>query len=140
MNHHTKDKGDLGVLKAQVDLFEKGYMILLPQTEHAPFDLVIYKNQTFKRVQVKYRELNKKGILEVRFRSSYSTSNGIVNKKVDKNQIDIYGIYCPQTDECYYFDPKTFKNSFSLRVETPKNNQMQNVKFAKDYREIPQLD
>jgi hypothetical protein len=30
-----------------------------------------------------------------------------------------------------------FHNSISLRVETPKNNQMQNVKFAKDYREVP---
>ncbi|WP_180230119.1 hypothetical protein [Bacillus sp. AFS073361] len=35
MKHHTKSKGDLGVLKAQVDLYEKGYMILLPHTEHA---------------------------------------------------------------------------------------------------------
>ncbi len=35
MKHHTKDKGDLGVLKAQLDLFEKGYTILLPYTEHA---------------------------------------------------------------------------------------------------------
>jgi len=30
--HHTKDKGDLGVLKAQVDLFEQGFMILNPCT------------------------------------------------------------------------------------------------------------
>jgi hypothetical protein len=137
MKHHTKSKGDLGVLKAQVDLYEKGYMILLPQTEHAPFDLVIYKDQNFKRVQVKYREIKQKGILEVRFCSSYSTSHGTVSKNVDKNQIDVYCIYCPQTDECYYFDPKSFHHSISLRVETPKNNQLQNVKFAKDYREVP---
>lgn len=137
MKHHTKHKGDLGVLKAQVDLYEKGYMILHPQTEHAPFDLVIYKDQIFKRVQVKYKEPNVKGILEVRFRSSYSTSKGSVNKNVDKKQIDIYCIYCPQTDECYYFDPKSFNNSLSLRIDAPKNNQMLNVKFAKDYREIP---
>lgn len=57
MKHHTKDKGDLGVLKAQVDLFEKG--------------------------------------------------------------------------------PKNFQNSISLRVEMPKNNQLLNVKFAIDYREVP---
>ena len=137
MKHHTKYKGDLGVLKAQVDLYEKGYMILLPQTEHAPFDLVIYKDRNFKRVQVKYRELNEKGILEVRFRSSYSTSKGTVNKVVDKNEIDIYCIYCPQTDECYYFNPKTFHSSISLRVKAPKNNQLQNIKFAQDYREVP---
>lgn len=63
MQHHTKTKGDLGVLKAQVDLCEKGYMILYPHTEHAPFDLVIYKDNQFKRVQVKYRELSSKGKL-----------------------------------------------------------------------------
>jgi len=40
--HHTKDKGDLGVLKAQVDLFEHGFIVALPVTEHAPFDLIIY--------------------------------------------------------------------------------------------------
>jgi hypothetical protein len=76
MKHHTKSKGDLGVLKAQVDLYEKGYMILLPHTEHAPFDLVVYKDQCFKRVQVKYRNLNVKGILEVRLSSSYSIARG----------------------------------------------------------------
>lgn len=98
---------------------------------------MIYKDQIFKRVQVKYKGPNVKGILEVRFRSSYSTSKGSVNKNVDKNQIDVYCIYCPQTDECCYFDPKSFNSSFSLRIDAPKNNQMLNVKFAKDYREIP---
>jgi len=137
MKHHTKSKGDLGVLKAQVDLYEKGYMILLPHTEHAPFDLVGYKDQVFKRVQVKYRNLNKKGILEVRFSSSYSTSQGVMTKFIDKCEIDLYCVYCPQTDECYYFNPKSFHKSISLRVDTPKNNQMLNVKFAKNYREVP---
>ena len=47
MRHHTKDKGDLGVLKAQVSLYEQGYSILLPLTEHAPFDLVAYKDNDF---------------------------------------------------------------------------------------------
>jgi hypothetical protein len=34
--HHTKDKGDLGVLKAQIDLFEQGFVVAIPMTEHAP--------------------------------------------------------------------------------------------------------
>jgi len=53
-SHHTKDKGDLGVLKAQIDLFERG-----------------------------------------------------------------------------------FGSTASLRVETPKNGQRKNVKFAADYRRVP---
>ncbi|EJQ47188.1 Uncharacterized protein BWINRASL_04312 [Bacillus mycoides] len=48
MYHHTKTKGDLAVLKAQVDLYEKGYMILTPQTEHSPFDLAVYKGGVLK--------------------------------------------------------------------------------------------
>ena len=63
IKHHTKNKGDLGVLKAKLDLFEQGYLILNPETEHAPFDLAIYKNGEFKSVQVKYRSLNKRGTL-----------------------------------------------------------------------------
>ncbi|HDR4901174.1 hypothetical protein OCF11_05865 [Bacillus cereus] len=53
MYHHTKTKGDLAVLKAQVDLYEKGYMILTPQTEHSP------KNNQEKKVNFAsdYREI-----------------------------------------------------------------------------------
>ena len=137
MDHHTKTKGDLGVLKAQVDLYTKGYMILLPHTEHAPFDLVIYKDGEFKRVQVKYREVNIKGILEIRFRSVHSSTKGIFSSDVNKEEIDIYCVYCPDTDECYYFNPKMYNKSLSLRVETPKNNQLANIKYASDYREVP---
>ncbi|HJF33945.1 MAG TPA: hypothetical protein K8V56_19445 [Sporosarcina psychrophila] len=125
MYHHTKNKGDLGVLKAQVDLHQKGYLILIPHTEHSPFDLVVYK------------DIISRGLLEIRFRSSYCNTKGIVTSVVDKNEIDVYCVYCPQTDECYYFDPKRFDKSLSLRVEAPKNSQVHNVKFAKDYREVP---
>ncbi len=45
--HHTKNKGDLGVLKVKVDLYQQGFLLLVPETEHAPFDLVIYKNGCF---------------------------------------------------------------------------------------------
>ncbi|WP_371815001.1 group I intron-associated PD-(D/E)XK endonuclease [Mycobacterium sp. DL440] len=38
--HHTKDKGELGVAKAHADLVGKGFYVLFPATEHAPFDLV----------------------------------------------------------------------------------------------------
>ena len=75
--HHTKSKGDLGVLKAQVTLFEQGYLSLLPQTEHSEFDLVAYKEGIFKRVQVKYRSVDKKfGTISLHFSSVWSDKNG----------------------------------------------------------------
>ncbi len=91
----------------------------------------------FKRIQVKYREVNEKGILEIRFHSNYSTASGVAIKSVDKEEIDVYCVYCPQTDLCYYFDPKSFSESVSLRIAPPKNQQEKNVNFVDNYREIP---
>lgn len=137
MIHHTKNKGDLGVLKAQADLCAKGYVILTPLSEHTPFDIVAYKDKEFSRIQVKYRSLNSKGFLSVRFSSSYSTSKGYSERPIDKDEIDIYCVYCPDTDKCYYFNPKIFKSSVNLRVNQTLNNQNRNIHYAEDYLGIP---
>ncbi len=135
--HHTKQKGDLGVLKAQLDLFEQGFIILNPMTEHAPFDLVAYRDKKFLRIQVKYKSVDKTGSITVHFRSCWADKNGTHMQPVDKREVDIYCIYCPDTDECYYFNPSEFKRSVTLRVEMPKNNQSKNIKLATDYKRVP---
>jgi len=136
MRHHTKDKGDLGVLKAKCDLCEKGFVVLTPETEHAPFDLVIYKNGVFKTVQVKYRAA-KKGSVTVVFRSYWSDSNGCHKKEVDKSLIDLYCIYCPDSAKCYYFDPKQHNKAITLRLDPSKNNQTEKINFADDFLRVP---
>ncbi|WP_286291928.1 group I intron-associated PD-(D/E)XK endonuclease [Methylomarinovum tepidoasis] len=137
MAHHTKEKGDLGVLKAQLDLFEQGYLVMIPLTEHAPFDLVAYREGKFLRVQVKYKSVDHTGGITVHFRSSWADKEGTHTRFVDKDEIDLYCIYCPDTDMCYYLDPKKYNRSVTLRVEAPKNNQSQNVKSAADFRRVP---
>jgi protein-L-isoaspartate O-methyltransferase len=112
-------------------------LILVPETEHAPFDLVIYKDGVYKSVQVKFRNLSRNGVLQIPFRSSYSTSKGVMTKFVNKTMIDIYAVYCPQTDSCYYFDPKSYNRCISLRVKTSLNNQQQGVWLADDFRKVP---
>lgn len=135
--HHTKTKGDLGVLKVKVDLYLQGYLILVPETEHSPFDLVIFQKGIFKTVQVKFRNLTSKGVLEIPFRNSYSTSKGVKTKFVDKKLIDIYAVYCPQTDACYYFNPKQYNRSITLRVKTSLNNQKSKIHSADQFRKVP---
>jgi len=87
--HHTKNKRDLGVLKAQADLCEKGYLLCFPMSKHAPFDLVVYKDAFFKRVQVKTRSI-KNGFVTVRFEHSHSDSKGVHTNKANVDEIDIY--------------------------------------------------
>lgn len=135
--HHTKNKGDLGVLKVKLDLHLQEYLILNPETEHAPFDLVIYKDGVYKSVQVKYRSLSRNGTLQIPLRTSYAYSKGVVSKSIDKSEIDIFAVYCPETDSCYYFNPKQFGESVTLRVNTPLNNQSAGVHSADDFRKVP---
>lgn len=133
MMHHTKTLGDLGVLKAQLDMFQKGWVVAQPLTEHAPFDLIIYKDGECKTVQVKARNINSRGQLVVQFQNTYSDSNGTHSIEVDKTQIDIYCIYCVQTDICYYFNPNDFNKSVSFRMIPTKNNQSSNINNIEDY-------
>ena len=135
--HHTKEKGDLGVLKAQVDLFEQGFTIFSPQTEHSPFDLVAYKNGEFRRVQVKYRSKDQCGKIDIKFSTCWTDRNGTHTVPVDKTEIDLYCVYCPDTDECYYLEPGKFGSNVSLRVEAPKNGQKSGINFAADFRRVP---
>ena len=136
MQHHTKTLGDLGVFKAQLDLHIKGFTVCLPLTEHAPFDLVAYKEGVFKTIQVKSRSLCKSGVLQINFTSSWTNSKGPRIKAVNKDLVDLYCVYCPETDECYYFDPKHFTKSINLRIEPPKNNQTCGVHLASDFKNI----
>jgi hypothetical protein len=134
--HHTKNKGDLGVAKAHCDLVEKGYMVLFPTTEHAPFDLVAYDGIKFIRIQVKYRRAVN-GSVQIRLENWWADRNGSHGKPIDKSQIDVFCVYCPDTDKCYYFKPENIKTYFSLRIDTPKNNQSKNINFAEDFARVP---
>lgn len=136
-NHHTKVKGDLGVLKAKIDLYQKGFLILTPETEHSPFDLVIYKDNIFKRVQVKYRELID-GKVEIRGCTSWADKNGSHTRRYDLAHIDVFCIYVPSLDKCFYFQSNMFAGNKTLnfRVEAPKNNQ-NNFRLISDYSGVP---
>lgn len=134
--HHTKTKGDLGVLEAKLDLFKKGWTVCIPETEHSPFDIVIWKDGLIKTVQVKYRE-SKNGTITVSFKNSWNDRAGTHTVPVNKKYIDLYCVYCPDTDKCYYFKPQDFNNSLTLRITPSKNNQSVNVKLVSEFETIP---
>ncbi len=136
MKHHTKIKGDIGVSKCISDLTEKEYVVSLPLTEHAPFDIIAYKNGVCKTIQVKYREI-RNGALNISFRSSWADKNGSHVRFVDKSLIDYYCVYCPNNNKCYYFDPKLFGKNITLRVNETKNNQENKINLAKNYEHVP---
>ena len=60
-----KQKGDLAELKVACDLRRRGYLVLIPFGEAAPYDLVIDRNGNLERVQVKYRDRGERTAIEV---------------------------------------------------------------------------
>ncbi|QZT61193.1 group I intron-associated PD-(D/E)XK endonuclease [Mycolicibacterium austroafricanum] len=136
--HHTKDKGDLGVAKAHADLVSKGFTVLFPATEHAPFDLVAYAEGAFHRLQVKYRSA-RAGAVTVKFRSMWADRNGTHITPMDKKAVDLVCVYCPETDECYYISPSAHGVSVTLRIAPSKNGQLAGVLNAAAFRDLPSL-
>lgn len=135
--HHTKNKGDLGVLHAQLDLAKKGWTVLLPLTEHATFDLVAYREGRFLRVQVKYRAAVN-GALTAPMKTCWADRHGTHSVPIDRAAIDLMCIYCPDTERCYYVDPRTIRNHLRLRVQPVRNGQIKGVRYAEDFTEIPE--
>lgn len=134
--HHTKDKGDLGTAKAFADLVGRGFTVLSPATEHAPFDLVAYRTGAFHRVQVKFRSA-RAGTIFLQFRSMWADRNGTHIKRVDKSEIDVVCVYCPDTDECHYLRPADFRQSVTLRVRPAVSAQQRGIHLASDFRQFP---
>lgn len=136
MKHHTKTKGDEGVGFVIADLFSRGIQVAIPISEHLPFDLIaVLEDGSLKRVSVKYRKAVN-GVVKVMFRSTYSDKNGMHIKKLDKCQVDIFAIYCPDTGKVYYVDHNLFREAVNLRITAPRNRAKVNIHFAEDFMRL----
>jgi hypothetical protein len=134
--HHTKEKGDLGVVCAVADMVRKGFIVLNPMTEHAPFDLVAYDHERFYRVQVKYRAVVN-GTIRLPFTSSWADRHGTHTLHMDKGSVDVVCIYCPDTDRCYYIDPRQHRRAVTLRLAPTRNRQAKGVLLADQFLKFP---
>ena len=122
--HHTKDKGDLGLVKVMCDLSEQGFKILTPFSEHLPFDLVAFspKSGILYKVQVKYKRLSK-GVVNVPLRTSFLSSEGTITKRYKHGDFDVIAVYCPDIQSCAYLTSKEtehLSSTVTLRVVPPK--------------------
>jgi len=142
MRHHTKDKGDIGVSQVIADLVRNGIGVSIPLSEHSPFDLIaISANGKLAKIQVKYATA-KKGIIAVNLRHSYSDRRGVHTTTANQTHIDAYAVYCPNNNQVYYVRKREIKharNTLTLRIDTPKNNQVSGVRFASQFEDASRL-
>lgn len=113
--HHTKDKGDLAVIKTMLDLTEKGFSCYLPVSEHMPVDLIVISqdNPHPIRIQVKY---SSDGF--IKSKTTWADKNGTHTKKYSENDFDYFAIYLPEIDRVIY--PSIKYRGCTIRTSLPK--------------------
>lgn len=131
------NKGELAEAKVLSDLISREYKVFIAMSHSGPVDLVVERNQTLERVQVKYCESDGNIIKAHAYHSN--RSKGV--KKYTKHDIDWLAIYDKTTDMCYYIPAEELENGkrgLRLRINTSsayKRNQY-GIRFAKDYKAI----
>lgn len=133
----TKQIGDISLSMVLSALLRSNKKILLPFGEGYRYDLVIDDDNVFKRVQCKTGRLVN-GVVKFNMYSVVrdAATNKYVHKPYTDNEIDVYGIYCPQTHETYLISCKEFSGTTEarLRVDPSESKKPYLGKFAKDYR------
>lgn len=89
MNLNSKQKGNIGIGAAIAFFTKSGFNVSIPLTDSQSYDLVIEKDNEFKRVQVKYTSSKvPSGNYKVELRS-VSGSTRKVYKTVDSTNTDL---------------------------------------------------
>jgi PD-(D/E)XK endonuclease len=133
-----KTKGDLAELKVASDLLQRGYRIAIPYGEDHDFDLILCRDDSLERVQVKYTESDGR-VVYVRCRSSSLTKGKVRRiKHYTARTIEWIAVYDKTTDRCYYLSADELGNGrdlLTLRLVPTGNNQRQGIRYAEEYTE-----
>ena len=130
---NKKDIGEIGERIAIGELAKYGIDVMLPMSDNLPFDFVVFKNNKFYKCQVKTtasRSANNSLFFSLTSNNWYSKKE----YKYTKEDTDV--IICCDLNTIYLFniDELLGRNGITLRTTLPKNNQINKVHFAKDYR------
>ena len=131
---NTKAKGDISELAIASALAKKGFSVLFPYGDNNRYDLVFEEDGKFNRVQCK----TARTVAGVAGICTFDTCSIdiITGKKEDYlGQIDYYGVYFPDRDECYLLSIEEVPNKVAcrLRFEEPISNQSSKIRYTKDY-------
>lgn len=108
-------KGNIALTKVMADLTEKGYDVLKPIQEQLPYDLAIFKNGKFFRIQVKY-DGDSSAVKATCHKYIWYKKKC---KTYQSTDFDYYAIYCPAVRAILYPSVKFGGATFRL---TPPNS------------------
>jgi hypothetical protein len=130
----TKKIGDATEAMILARLLQKGEVVLTPFGDSQRFDLVIYRDEKFIRVQCKTGKIQR-GALTFRTASVHKNQgNYTYLEKGYRGQADIFMVYCSEIDKFYSVPVDLVPESKCyLRLDAPKQNRQTGIRWAKDF-------
>lgn len=98
------------------------------------YDLILDLWPRLFRVQCRWAE-RRADVLVVGCYTCRRGPNGMIVRRYSADEIDGYGVYCPELDRCFFLPIEPFegKRVVHLRLAPTKNNQTAKINLAGDY-------
>lgn len=136
LSRHPVDVGERSEAIIFAELVKRGHRVLIPYGNNHRYDLVVDVGGRFLRAQCKTGRL-RGGV--VRFNTASTRANTLrtYTTPYDADQIDLFLIYCPDTDRVYALDvDEAASSNGRLRVDPAANGQAKRIRWAADH-ELP---
>lgn len=130
---NTKDKGDIAEANVLTRLKSIGDVVSIPFGDNARYDMIRDNGNSLQKVQVKYGRF-KNGKVKFNCSSHLRENGSSVKSSYSKEHIDVFMIFCPETDEVYSVPVDEATNTeMCLRVEPTGNGQTKGINWAEEY-------
>jgi hypothetical protein len=132
MGQELARKGNYAEMRVAADCIRRGYSVSIPFGHETRYDLIIDKNGTLIRTQVKHAQLEGDS---VRVKCT-STNHGGASAPYTLTCVDMIAAFEPTTDRVYYLPMSEIggiTRAALLRLIPAKNNQTKGIRLASDF-------
>lgn len=133
--HNPNHKGNVAELAIAKEAADLGLSVLKPLTEHERYDLVLGVGGRLLRVQCKWGR--KCGdVVIAKIARSRRGPDGFIRERYLASEVDAFGIYCGDLDECFLIPIEVVSGQWTLqlRLRPTRNGQRAALHFAEKYR------
>lgn len=128
---NSKAKGNITEAVIMSEFIKLGIPVLLPFGDNERYDMVIEVNNKFYKIQCK--TARRKSDSSISFKTCSSYAHRGKDSKNYVGEVDFFGVYYPESNQCYLVEVGNCLSEMTLRLNPAKNNQSSNVNYAKDY-------
>lgn len=130
----TDQKGAIAETAIVLEAVKLGIGVLKPVNEGLRYDLILDRDNRLLRVQCKWSS-RRGDVVVVRCCSNRRAANGQIKRPYTPEEIDAFGVYCPDLDRCFLLPIERFpqRRQIQLRLTPAKNNQRLGIHWARDY-------